>query len=128
MQNKRTLFGINLGVLLIAGGAASLAQAHVKLQEDRPGQLAQATFPAAKALRRVQSILPKGKIVEAGIEEEKGRLIYSFDVKVPGKSGIDEVNLSAKDGSLVAHTHEGPKAERQEARSEAKNDRSVSAR
>jgi hypothetical protein len=48
-----------------------------------------------------------------------GRLIYSFDIRVPGRPGIEEVQISAIDGRLVSRTHETPAAERREARAEA---------
>lgn len=92
-----------------------------KLDEDNPGQLAQAKYPASKALAQVKKLLPNGKIVEGGIEEEKGQLMYSFDVRTPGKSGIDEVNISALDGKLLAKTHEGKKDEVKEAKDEVQD-------
>ena len=54
------------------------------------------------------------------LEREHGHLIYSYDIAVPGKSGIDEVNVDAMTGEVIARTHEGPKAERKEAAAEAK--------
>jgi len=47
-------------------------------------------------------------------------LIYSYDITVPGKTGIDEVNVNAIDGSVVAKQHETPKSEKKEAVQEAK--------
>jgi uncharacterized membrane protein YkoI len=70
----------------------------------------------AKALRQV----PGGVIQSSELEREGGMLIYSFDIKVAGKSGIDEVNINAITGKIVAKTHETPKAERKEAKQEAR--------
>ncbi len=62
-----------------------------------------------------------GATIQAGeIEREGGKLIYSFDMKVANKSGIDEVNIDAMTGTLVSNQHETPKAERAEARADAK--------
>ena len=70
----------------------------------------------ATALKEV----PTGTIKSSELEREKGKLIYSFDITVPGKSGIEEVNVNAIDGSVVARAHEGAAAEKKEAVQEAK--------
>ncbi len=64
--------------------------------------------------------LPKASIESQELEQENGRLIYSFDMKTAGKSGIDEVNVNAKTGAIVDVGHETPKAERKERRTESK--------
>lgn len=62
-----------------------------------------------------------GATIEAGeIEREGGKLIYSFDMKKAGKSGIDEVNIDAMTEAVLSNKHETPKAERAEARADAK--------
>jgi uncharacterized membrane protein YkoI len=62
-----------------------------------------------------------GAAIQAGeIEREGGKLIYSFDMKVAGKSGIDEVNIDATSGKLVSNQHETPAAEKAEAKADAK--------
>jgi hypothetical protein len=49
---------------------------------------------------------------------EKGKLQYSYDIKIPGKSGIEEVNVSAVDGSVLGVEHESPATEKKEAAAE----------
>jgi hypothetical protein len=68
----------------------------------------------ATALAKV----PNGKIQSAELEREHGELIYSFDIKVPGKPGIEEVQVDAINGKVVSMVHESPKAERTEAQQE----------
>jgi uncharacterized membrane protein YkoI len=70
----------------------------------------------ATALKQV----PNGTVKSSELERENGKLIYSYDITVPGKSGIDEVNINAVDGSIVAKSHETPKTEKKEAKQEAK--------
>src|SRR5256714_9853413 len=70
----------------------------------------------ATALKEV----PNGSVKSEELEREKGKLIYSYDITVPGKSGIDEVNVNAIDGTVVAKQHETPKSEKKEAAQEAK--------
>jgi uncharacterized membrane protein YkoI len=75
----------------------------------------QAKVSMAKARATALARVPHGTIRSSELEREHGKLIYSFDIKVPGKSGIDEVNIDAMNGSVIAVTHEGPRAERAEA-------------
>jgi len=81
---------------------------------------AEAKVKEADAVAIAMKEVPNGKIQSGEIERENGKLIYSFDMKVPGKSGIEEVNVDAMTGGLVAHEHETPKAEKKEAAMEAK--------
>jgi hypothetical protein len=62
--------------------------------------------------------VPGGKIQAAELEREHGKLIYSFDIRVPGKPGIEEVQVNAINGDIVSMAHESPKTERREARKE----------
>ena len=68
------------------------------------------------ALARV----PNASIASQELEREHGKLIYSFDMKVVGKAGIEEVNVNAIDGTVIGVSHEGPKAEKREAAQEKK--------
>jgi Peptidase propeptide and YPEB domain len=84
-----------------------------------------AKAPAPKiteaAARKTAMTLVKGGVVKSSeLETEHSQLIYSFDIATPGKSGIDEVNISAMTGKLVAKTHEGPAKEAAEAAADAK--------
>ncbi len=80
----------------------------------------EAKISEATARTTALAQVPNGTIKSSELEREKGKLIYSFDITVPGKTGIDEVNVNAIDGSVVATQHETPKAEKKEAAMEAK--------
>ena len=54
------------------------------------------------------------RVKSAELEEEGGKLVWSFDVKRAGKSGVDEVQVDAADGSVVSSKHETPKQEAKE--------------
>ena len=56
----------------------------------------------AVALKRVP-----GTIEALELENEHGRLIYSWDIKVAGKPGITEVHVSALNGRVLRVEHEG---------------------
>ncbi len=82
---------------------------------QREAKISEATARAT-ALKEV----PNGSVKKYELEREGGKLIYSYDISVPGKTGIEEVAVNAIDGSIVAHEHETPKMERAEAAKEAK--------
>lgn len=109
---------------IAAVGAALIATplfAQGTPRTDVPPALAkQAKISLDSARAIAMKRLPKASIESQELEQEKGRLIYSFDMKTTGKSGIDEVNVNAKTGAIVEVGHETPKAERNEAKSEKK--------
>jgi uncharacterized membrane protein YkoI len=74
------------------------------------------THARSTALKEV----PNGRVSKSELERENGKLIYSFDVKVPGKTGIEEINVDAVTGAVVSHEHETPKVEAKEASQDKK--------
>ncbi|MBA3646158.1 MAG: PepSY domain-containing protein [Gemmatimonadaceae bacterium] len=69
------------------------------------------------ALARV----PGATVSSSELEREHGKLLWSFDLKTAGKTGIDEVQVDAMTGAVIGKTvHESPKTEKKEARQEAK--------
>lgn len=72
----------------------------------------------AAARAKALSVAPHGRIKSAELEREHGRLVYSFDISVPGKAGVEEVQIGAVDGRLVSVRHESPAAERAESRAD----------
>lgn len=91
----------------------SKSEKQAALQKE--ARISEATARAT-ALKEV----PNGTVKSSELERENGKLIYSFDITVAGKTGIDEVNVDAIDGSIVAKQHETPKMEKKEAAKEAK--------
>ena len=71
----------------------------------------------ATALKEV----PNGKVRKSELERENGKLVYSFDIKVAGKTGIEEVTVDAITGAVVSHEHETPKTEKKEEAAEKKH-------
>ena len=94
--------------------------AKVTVKEEKPGLLARAKVTADAAIATAQAKVPKAKLASAEIEEENGKLIYSFDFKTEGKSGIDEVNVDAVTGKFMTLEHETPKSEAKEKAADAK--------
>lgn len=113
---KMQLLGCGLTVAI-----ALNASAQGTYKKDVPDSLAkQAKVTEAAAAATAQARVPKGAIQSVELEKEKGKLIYSYDIKTPGKSGIDEVNVDAMTGKIVAFGHESPADEKKEAAADAK--------
>jgi hypothetical protein len=94
---------------------------------NRPGQQPPVTIKAEKAEYRSQAKItsdaavqtalarvPGGQIQEGELEKEHGKLVYSFDVVVPNRKGVDEVQVDARSGKVVSVKHESPAAEAKE--------------
>ena len=64
----------------------------------------------AAALEKV----PGGHVKSHELEREGGRWIYSYDITVPGKPGIEEVHVDAKSGEVISQKHESSATERRE--------------
>jgi uncharacterized membrane protein YkoI len=92
---------------------AKKIETQAELQKE--ARISEATARAT-ALNQVSN----GTVKSVELEREHGKLIYSYDISVAGKTGIEEVAINAIDGSVVAHEHETPKMERKEAAQEAK--------
>jgi uncharacterized membrane protein YkoI len=107
--------------LAVLAATASVGAAQgVKVTETKPGLLKRAKITSDSAVAVARARLPKATIHSAEIEEEDGKLIFSFDMKTAGKSGIDEVNVDALTGKLVGKVqHESAADEKKEADDEA---------
>jgi uncharacterized membrane protein YkoI len=106
--------------IIAAAAAATMIlsmNAHAQdtaMKEAKPGLLQKAKVSPEAATAAAQARVPKGKIVSAEIEVEHGKLLYSFDIRTEGKSGIDEVNVDAISGKVLGVQHETPKDEARE--------------
>ncbi|HEX8945091.1 MAG TPA: PepSY domain-containing protein, partial [Gemmatimonadaceae bacterium] len=79
----------------------------------------EAKVSESAAIAVAKRAVPKGEVASIELEREGGRLIYSMDVKTPGGSGIDEVNVDAKTGKQVGKVqHESATTEKAEAKAE----------
>lgn len=117
-MTNRTITAAAFAVLV--AGAGSLSAQDVKLKEDKPGLRDKAKVSYEAAMATAQARVPKAKLAAAELEEEGGKLIYSFDFKTAGKSGIDEVNVDAVTGAFVKMEHETAAAEAKEAKADAR--------
>jgi uncharacterized membrane protein YkoI len=118
MKHTTRITVITLAASFAAVGAIGAQKAK---PETQAALMRQAKVSKAVATRTALAEVPGGKVRSSEIEREKGKLIYSFDIKVAGKSGIEEINVDAITGAVLAHEHENPKAEKKEAALEKKS-------
>src|SRR5689334_10113242 len=108
-------FGTLLAATLALGAStsASAQDAKASARKEATSQAAlrrEAKIAEADARKTALAAVPGGRVKSHELERENGRLIYSYDIKVAGKPGVEEVNVSAITGEIVAHEHEGAKA------------------
>ena len=75
-----------------------------RITQDKAQAVALATFKDSS----------KATVKEAELEAEHGCLVYSFDIAVEGRSGIQEVQVDAGNGRVLSSKHESPKTEADE--------------
>lgn len=106
---------------LAAHGSAQVAKPATKKAATSQSALQkEAKIAESDARKTALAVVPGGKVQSHELEREKGRLIYSYDIKVAGKAGVEEVNVDAITGEVVAHEHENAKAEAKERQAESK--------
>ena len=115
MTSKSTLASL---IAIVVAATAAHAQGTYK--REIPDSLAAKTkVTEAAAAATAQKRFPKGAIQSVELEREDGHLKYSYDIATPGKSGIDEVDVDALTGKIIAVEHETPEQMKKEAAEEA---------
>jgi len=109
----RSLFALT--VVATIGSTVVSAQS-VTVKEEKAGMLKSAKITPAAATATALAKVAGGKVQSVHIEKEDGKLVYSFDIKVAGKSGIDEVLVDAMTGAVVSVDHETDADEAKEAK------------
>jgi uncharacterized membrane protein YkoI len=119
---KTQLLSLTVVLMLAAAGGSAFAQADLApYKRDIPVKLAaEAKISEDAARATALSKVPRGQIASLELEREGGQLLYSFDIKVPGKAGIDEVHINAIDGRVLSVQHESAANERAEAAADTK--------
>lgn len=99
--------------------ASMNVSAQEKQQKTNPKLAKQAKITMAQARETAQNSVPNGKIEEAELEKEHGKLVYSFDIRNE-KGTITEVQVDAKTGVIVNTEEENKADEAKEKREDAK--------
>jgi uncharacterized membrane protein YkoI len=94
----------------VAGQVKSAAQqpgAARSYQREVPDSLAAQTRITEDSARAIaQRRIPRGVVQKLEVERERGHLIYSWELKIPGHPGIEEVNVDALTGRIIGVEHE----------------------
>lgn len=83
-----------------------------------------AKITRAQAEKTIHKIWHQGKIKSAELEEENGKLVWTFDIATPGTKDIIEAHVDAKTGKVISVDIETAADEEKEATAEAKNAKS----
>ena len=54
------------------------------------------------AERAALARVPGGRVIAGELEREHGKLIWSFDISVPGSRAIQEIHVSARSGRVLS--------------------------
>jgi uncharacterized membrane protein YkoI len=100
---------LTLGLL-----AACSASAPAAADESAAALKAQANVTEAGAAKTALARVPGGSIRSAELEKEGGRLIWSFDIAVPKRQSITEIQVDAKSGEIISTQIETPADEAKE--------------
>ena len=100
--------------LVLSAGAFVVAQAKPTEAE----LTRQAVVKKAHGERIALARVPHGTIKSAEIENERGKLVWSFDIATPGTPDITEVFVNAKTGAIISVSKENPAQQAAEAKGE----------
>jgi uncharacterized membrane protein YkoI len=101
--------------------AAALAFSHAfAAAPTQEALIAQAKVTKEQATQTALGKVPNGAVKSAELEREHGKLVWSFDLAQPGKSGVTEVQVDAVSGKVVSLKRESAAQEADEASAEAK--------
>lgn len=101
--------------LTLALGACRARTGSPAAQEAERSSGTGATISPDLATRRALARVPGGTVVSSSLEEERGTLLYSLDIRPAQGSGVEEVQVDARTGAVLSQTHESVAEERREA-------------
>ena len=127
-RTRTALYGIALALALPASAFAQApAKPAPKPKVESQSELAkQAKISLEAATAVAIKEVPGGTVSSHELEREDGKLIYSFDIKLAGKSGIEEVAVDAMSGAMIEHAHESPADEKKEAQADLAKEARIS--
>ena len=94
--------------------AALLAGCATEKSESQARLMAQAKVSKETAQQTALAKVPNGTIKEGELENENGKLQWSFDVATPGAKDITEVNVDAVTGDVISVDKESAQSEAKE--------------
>lgn len=103
------LGGICLTAATVSASAAERCSIHPAKGVSGKQLAALAQVPQAEAEKTAVAKIggnEKVSVVGAELESEHGCLIWSFDLRIAGKSGVQEVHIDAGNGNVLSVEHE----------------------
>jgi hypothetical protein len=123
----KTIICSTLTLALLAVGLTACCCTKCKHKEGSAANLAaQAKITKAEAEKIALDKVAGGTIKESGLEKEKGKLLWSFDIATPGTKDITEVQVDAMTGQVldvVKETVADQEKEKQEDAKKAKKEK-----
>ena len=112
-MKNRILTSVSLGLVAVlslatvGGLAAQQPATGPAYKRDVPAELLAQTKISEDSARTIAlKRVPGSAVKELELEREHGLLIWSFDLTVPGKRGVEEVEVDALTGKIVGVQHE----------------------
>jgi uncharacterized membrane protein YkoI len=120
MKSKNIIKSL-LTAAVVAGLSLNAAFAKDKNQSELE---AKAKITKADAEKTALTKAPDGMVKDAELEDEDGKLVWSFDIARPGSKDITEVQVDAITGAIVSVEIEKPKDQKKEAKEDAAKEKS----
>jgi len=112
---------INMKVIPVLATVFFLVLSNMASAEETQAALkAQAKITQEDAEKTALAKISGGKVESSELENEHGKLIWSFDISVPNSVNIAEVQVDAKTGKVVSNKTETPKDQAKEAAADKK--------
>ena len=111
-MKNRSITSFTLGLVAVLSmitvrGLAAQQPAAPAYQRQVPAELLAQTKISEDSARTIAlKRIPGGAVKALELEREHGLLIWSFDLAVAGKPGIEEVEVDALTGKIVGVAHE----------------------
>lgn len=99
--------GLSVATTALASHAAEACSIHPPKGASKAKLMSMAKRTRGNAERiALKRIKERGTVAEGELEAERGCLIWSFDIKVAGRAGVEEVNVDAGNGKVLNVHHE----------------------
>ena len=94
---------------------AALPPAYAAKGHDSAAESGQSKITESAARKIASDRYPNSAFESAELEQENNRLIWSIDLRPNGSNDVQEVNIDAMTGEIIAIQYETPQMQRDEA-------------
>ncbi len=101
-MNLKMIVSVGLAAVLFAGCAWEKCEKCEKGGEGKETKMkAESKISKEAAQASALAKVPGGTVKDGELEKEKGKLIWSFDISLPGSTDIKEVAVDATTGEVL---------------------------